>query len=323
MQSPHALTLTFAPQRVQFKADATGGKPEAGAPVRFTGVAYSGGIVPSYGWRGDVAIDLSTLQNAQGSELPVLVDHDTRIEALCGKGRIRTLTDASGVTSLAIDGELTTSTESGKQIAALMAEGYPLQMSVGMSANVREVTAPIMVNGQQINVKAVFEQPLIREVSFVAVGADPQTRAAQTLSVQPITHRKDASMSRSAEDQTLIDGLTADVQRLSTTVTELQAAASSAAAQRRSADLSALFADLGQDVPQGDAAKPYMDMTEASFAAMATTLRATRAGTKKADETLFSSQATQRAGQQKAPAGAGESLLAAVQTLSAQRQINV
>jgi len=317
-----SIAVTFRVQRSQAAAGAA-----ADAPVKFNGIAYSGGIIPSYGWRGDCAIDLSTLQNTDGDELPVLVDHDTRIESLAGKGRIRKSIDAAGITTLSIDGELTRSTEAGQQIAALMAEGYPLQMSVGMNANVREVTEVVSLNGQKISVNAIFEQPLIREVSFVAIGADPATRAAQTLSVQnqtPSTTGPKGSptaMTRTTEDQALIDQLQADAAAKQTQIDALQASISAAATARRAADLGALFAELGKDTPTDDAAKPYMEMSDASFAAFSADLRAARGTSRKMDSALFSSQA---AGKAAAPDKKPENtLLQAVERLSVQRLATV
>lgn len=285
---PLASTLTFS------VTPTTPAQGQDGGPMRFSGVAYSGGIVPSYGWMGDVAIDLSTLQNPQGAELPLLVDHDTRIEALAGKGRIRTMTDASGITSLHIDGELTQSTAAGKQIAALMGEGFPLQMSVGMHANFRETSQPMAVNGQTLSVAGVFEQPLLREVSFVATGADPNTRAAQTLSIHFPTssHKETQTMARTPEDEALITGL-------QTQVAELQGTLDTLRTEQRRAALGALMTEIGRDVPTGDAARPYLAMADEAFATFSADMRAVHAASVQAAKgrNLFASQSLKKAQQ--------------------------
>ncbi|MCX7689117.1 MAG: hypothetical protein N2045_14255, partial [Fimbriimonadales bacterium] len=194
-------TLTFAVRPA----------PQDGRALRFEGVAYSGGVVPAYGWHGDVVIDLEGLQNDDGDELPVLADHDARIESIAGKGRIYRFRSTDGVTGLRIEGEITEATEAGQRIARLLRDGYPLQMSVGMSANFREVSEPVNVNGQTVRVNGVFEQPLVREVSFGPVGADPVTGAqalrfaAQTF--QPTPAKEHTPMSRTTEDEALIAGL--------------------------------------------------------------------------------------------------------------------
>jgi hypothetical protein len=273
-------------------------RPAAGAradePLRFEGVAYSGGVVPAFGWHGDVVIDLSGLKNADGEELPVLVDHQASVGAIAGKGRIYRFSQPDGVTGLRIEGEVIDVTDAGRQIAALLRSDFPLQMSVGMSANFREVTEPLVVNGREVRVSGVFEQPHIREVSFVPVGADPATSAAalrfafDTVS-QPSPVKEQANMSRTAEDEALIAGLQEQVQ-------SLQAELEKARQERRVEQLSALFDEIGRDAPQGEAVKPYLEMSDAAFAAFAADLRAVAKSVRQqVNPALFSSQAMSRA----------------------------
>ncbi len=268
---PEAFALTFAA-----RADAPDSGSPASGPVRFSGVAYSGDLIPSYGWHGDVAIDLAGLQNPAGDSLPVLIDHDQRIDSLAGKGRIFRV-EEDGLAALVIEGELTAATAAGEKIAALFAENYPVQLSVGMSANLRETREPVTVNGRTLKVDAVFENPLIREVSFVAVAADANT-SATAFSLSRIGPSKEQLMTRSAEDQ-------AEIDRLNTEIAELKARMEAARVEHRQVDLAALFAAVGRDAPQ-DAA-PYLDMSEAAFAALAADLKAVAASGKQADAALF------------------------------------
>ncbi|MFN4003329.1 MAG: hypothetical protein ACK4MJ_03950 [Hylemonella sp.] len=273
-------------------------RPAAGAradePLRFEGVAYSGGVVPAFGWHGDVVIDLSGLKNADGEELPVLVDHQASVGAIAGKGRLYRFRQPDGATGLRIEGEVIDATEAGRQIAALLRSDFPLQMSVGMNANFREVTEPLVVNGREVRVSGVFEQPHIREVSFVPVGADPATSAAAMRFAfdpvfQPSPVKEQATMSRTAEDEALIAGLQEQVQ-------SLQAELQKARQERRVEQLSALFDEIGRDAPQGDAIQPYLEMSEAAFSAFAADLRAVaKAARQQVNPALFSSQAMGRA----------------------------
>ena len=96
------------------KLDFTFDAKPGGAPGKFTGIAYSGGVVPDYGWLGDVAIDLATLQNPD-DRVPVLVDHDRRIDKLAGSGNL-----ALDNGALVIRGDLTDATETGRTVALLM-----------------------------------------------------------------------------------------------------------------------------------------------------------------------------------------------------------
>jgi hypothetical protein len=107
-----SVSLTFA------------AKAAPDAPRRFSGVAYSGGVIPHYGWMGDAVINLDTLQNLQGDELPILVDHEQRIDAIAGKGRIFRATGPDGLPFLAVEGELSDATDAGKRVSALFAEGF-------------------------------------------------------------------------------------------------------------------------------------------------------------------------------------------------------
>lgn len=273
MKKPAPVTLAFNACGVNLSAS-DAAMPEQ--PVRFAGVAYSGGVIPAYGWMGDVAIDLSTLQNADGAEIPVLVDHSATVDGIAGKGRIRKSTSPAGVTELHIEGELTPSTEAGQRIARLLAEGFPLQLSVGMSANLRELKEPIDINGHRVKVAAVFENPHIRETSFVPTGADPGTSVArfsfaQTPTFNPASStpsQEPSPMTRTPEDQALIDGL-------QTQLAALQTQVAAAATAQRSEQFAALCRDIGREaVPTGDALKPYLDMTDATFAAYCADLRA-------------------------------------------------
>jgi hypothetical protein len=259
---------------------------------------------------GDVAIDLDTLQNIDGAEVPALIDHDARIDAIAGKGRISRADGAEGL-ALHIAGELTSSTEAGSRIAALLREGFPLQLSVGMSANVREVNQPVVVNGRPLKVAAVFENALIREVSFVAVGADPATHAAQ-FSITPTSGQKEGRTMEKTDQTSMIEALQAENAALKAEMDTIKAAAAAQAQERRAADLKALYVQLGKDAPTGEAASVYMDMTDAQFAAYSADLKAVAA---KPDRALFAAQSLAHAGHDttKTP---GELLLSAVNQLS-------
>lgn len=293
MPKPYRLDLSFTCQRVQARFMATGETPPATDKVRFTGVAYSGGVIPAYGWLGDVAIDLATLQNPDAQNIPVLVDHSAEIENIAGKGNLTRVGNA-----LHITGELTQATDAGRQIAALMLEGFPLQLSVGMQANLRETSEPQsqQINGQALIVKAVFEQARILEVSFVPTGADPHTSAAQfsAKALEPVPQpatMKGVVMTRTPEDQALIDGLQAQITASAEQISALQTQITEAATVARTAELGALFTELGRDLPADTA--PYIAMGADSFKAYAADLRAAKPAPR--DRALFSAQSATRA----------------------------
>lgn len=118
-------------------------------------------------------------------------------------------------------------------------------------------------------------------------------------------------MSRTAEDEALIAGLQEQVKNLQAELDRLRE-------QRRVEQLSALFEEVGRDVPNGDAVKPYLSMSDEAFAAFAADLRAVASAARvKPDAALFSSQAVKRAEKQPANADRASVLMAAVKRLSA------
>ncbi len=151
--------LTFAVEQSQ---------PGAAGPVRFRGVAYSGGLIPQYGWYGDAAIDLSSV--SLPAQIFALVDHDP------GKRAGKCAPRLEG-NQIIVEGELFDATESGREVAALLKAGAPWQMSVGIQATARSSEAPasVTVNGRTLDINTVFSDAALREVSFVPVGADPNT----------------------------------------------------------------------------------------------------------------------------------------------------
>lgn len=294
---PQALSITFA------------ARAQPDAPRRFSGVAYSGGVIPHYGWMGDVAIDLATLQNAQGDALPILVDHDQRIDAIAGRGRIFKAADAQGLPFLAVEGEISQATEAGRKVAALFAEGHPVQLSVGMHANVREVSEPVSVNGRSMKVAALFENAVVREVSFVAVGADPDTQA-HAFAASAAAPKPSKETSPMSDDKPTVEALQARI-------AELEAQIEAARIERRKADLAAVFEAVGRDVPQD--VQPYLDMSDAAFAAFAADLKAVAKPAR--DAALFSAASLAKAGKGGEPQDASrarvDALMSAVKQITA------
>ena len=277
--------LTFA-----MSPDVSEGQTDPAKPIRFSGVAYSGGVIPDYGWIGDVAIDLSTLKNP-GAKVPVMADHGEDLDGIAGSGVITIITDETG-SRLSIDGVTSAATESGRLASSLMIEGHPLQMSVRISATMRETDGEEVINGRPATVDYVFENALVREVSFCPMGADPMTGAHAAFSAshkdfQPA--KEGADMARSADDEALITAQAAEI-------ATLKAAAAEAKMSARKAAIAALFAAVGRDVPADVSA--YVEMSDAAFAAYSQDMKELHKQTKPAaDQSLFSSQAAQRVSQ--------------------------
>jgi hypothetical protein len=145
--------ITFAPQ---VSADTK----------KFSGVAYSGGLIPGFGYLGDVAIDLSNVQLPRRAF--ALLDH--KMTARAGWAEFEVRDNALHVSGQLLD------TESGREIQHIAAGGAAWQLSVGVSSSIIPASRKRKtINGQALELDHILENPIIREVSFVTTGADPNT----------------------------------------------------------------------------------------------------------------------------------------------------
>lgn len=145
-----------------------------GGPKRFSMEAYSGGTIRQP-WSPDpIVIDLAGMQFKQ--VLPVVVDHTYQFECVLGQ----TSAVRADAGALLIDGELLAATEVAVTIAQLASAGYECQASVGCDVHAVQRVAQgdsVTVNGRTFQgpVRVVTSSTL-REVSFVVLGADAETR---------------------------------------------------------------------------------------------------------------------------------------------------
>jgi hypothetical protein len=141
-------------------------------PRRFRALAYSGDVIKQFGPYGDVAIDLEGLTVAS-ERVPVLLDHDNSVESIAGHAALFVENGA-----LIAEGELNSITEAGKLSTKLLEAKHPIQLSVGINGSHQAVKQnPVTINGRQMSVDGLFRKATIRELSFVAVAADPRTSA--------------------------------------------------------------------------------------------------------------------------------------------------
>lgn len=201
-------------------------KDAQGIPTQFTGIAYSGGVVPDYGWLGDTVIDLDTLELPTG-EIFALVDHDFGQRA----GRITATRQGN---EIHVSGHFFKSSEAGKEVAALFAEGAPWQMSLGLIGDCQHSDAPIEreINGAKLSANTLLTNSLLREVSFVPVGADPNTSvAAFSASGNTATQAP-----RPGRDHPNGDNTTMTIDELKAQVAELSAQLADASARATAAE---------------------------------------------------------------------------------------
>lgn len=262
---------------------------------KFGGVAYSGDPITGHWYWGTVVFDLASVRLPP--KVPVLIEHDRAQRAGFASLAVR---DGKLVVA---EGELMANAH-GRAIAEESDEGFPWQLSVHIEpGRVEEVQAgaEVEVNGRRLKGPLnVFRDSLIREISFTPTGADPQTVAYAMSAPAPAAARgaldtETQTQEEADMDPTKIEELQAQVEDLSAKLSAAEARAAEAEkalaemkkAQRFSA-VRELFASLGKEITEDEAA-PYLRMEDEIFAAVAEHLKAARP---KAPEHLFTEQAT-------------------------------
>lgn len=250
--------------------------PNSSLPTGFSGIAYSGGVVPNYGWYGDTAIDLASVTFPE--RIFTLVNHND--EERAGHCRVWLEGDA-----IRVAGQFSKATEAGQSVAAEFAEGAPWKLSVGFNANV-EINDPprsIDVNGRSLIVNAIFRNARILEVSFVPSDADPNT-SVSAFSASP-TIKQEPSMSDDLKAQ--VENITAQLAAEKTRADTAEAALADSRNTARLSAVKALFSALDREYDDAKAA-PYLEMSDAVFAAVSADLQAAKPAR---DESLFQQSA--------------------------------
>lgn len=269
---------------------------EGDVPSNFAGTAYSGGVIPGYGFFGDVAIDLSTMKMPT-KPVFALLNHDTNQRA--GKCEV-----SNAGSLIEVSGSFSKATSAGRQVAAEFSEGAPWEFSVGINAEFepfKKLTA-VEVNGQSLMVNGIFRNASVREVSFVPAGADPHTKAVAFEAQTSFTTLLESTMSDELNTKLeSVNQLNADLQlklaamqadhvqviedltaKLSSEVEQSKALFDKAHALEaelisfksavRQEAVKALFADLNKDYSEA-AGLAYQSMSDEMFAAVAADLR--------------------------------------------------
>ena len=161
-----------APVEIQAKR-ASAGEPDVAATRTFRMVAYTGEPMNLPHWAHPVVIDMATLDLA-AQRLPILYEHISSVEGVVGQSNAVRVKDgqvtASGVLF---------NTDAGRKVAALADAGFAWKASVGAdTARVEFVRdgASAVVNGRtHAGPVYVARAARLREISFVVLGADPNT----------------------------------------------------------------------------------------------------------------------------------------------------
>lgn len=296
MDNPRYLTDTHREppaEAFRFLAPATLAAPaDSSAPRQLSGVAYSGGVIEPHAYWGRVVFDLATTEIPE--RVPVLVDHDRSRRV--GVARLAV---QNGAITIA-EGQLL-GNDQARQVAEDADAGFPWQLSVHIDpARVQQVEPgeSVVVNGtEHAGPLYVFRQSRIREVSLTPTGADHRTSAQIFSASTP-----GAPQMQQQQNET-VEALRAQIAERDARIVALSDQVAKFSAEKRDAEVRALFTDLGRQF-SAEAAAPYLALDATAFAAVAADLRANRPAPQQqgaqpassAPAHLFSEQATGGAG---------------------------
>lgn len=245
---------------------------EQGKRRRFSGIAYGGDVITDHGWWDRVVFDLDGLQTP--AKMPALLEH----EGSRSVGVIEEAVVADGKFSVA--GDLFTGIDPDADAVAAKADaGMPWQMSVRIfPESIEEVRsgASVLVNGRTFaGPLHVFRRNRVREVSFCAVGADGSTSAqvfnGGAPSRIPLLTTEGASEMTTQTTGQDVAAITAERDAALAKLADLQGKFDELNAQftaRQKAEREAAVKELMGEAFNAESAKPFMDMTEAQFAAV-------------------------------------------------------
>lgn len=162
--------------------------------------AYSGGLMTVAGF-GPVVLDVEGIQYPE--RVPLLADHENRIEAVLGSG-IPMRRDGR----LAVEGTLSRSSERAMRVIELHREGVPLQASVGAEPLETERIAKgrqVVVNGRTIRADGgsflLVRRSRLKHVAIVANGADGDTSVNIAAQAAPLKEKSDMEFAQWVEAQ--------------------------------------------------------------------------------------------------------------------------
>lgn len=242
------------------------GDGDVDAARSITGVAYSGGLIPSL----NCVLDLASTQ--VDPNMPLLFQHKQDVA-------IGVIDSANDGQQIAVSGSLFADIDdTARQVAAKSKRGLRYQMSVGIYGGGVDAIAAgkrISINGREFTGPiTVLRRGHVRECSITSLGADPQTSASF------FSAAGDAPGALSPEQSMDLEALTARVAELEADKTALAARADAAenalAAHTKEVRLSAvrdLFKKTGREFSEASAA-PYVTLSADAFTAVAADMTA-------------------------------------------------
>lgn len=140
---------------------------EATSEFDFELVGYTGKVMEQHGWKG--IFDLEGMESKNGKVI-VLREHER--DRIVGYGE--TFTDERG---FIVRGKFSNTTADGKEVRALLSEGFPLQCSVGISPESQRIAEQNeTVNGVSVaKGMNIWDSSYVGEVSVCSWGVDTDT----------------------------------------------------------------------------------------------------------------------------------------------------
>lgn len=267
-------------QQINFLADFQLSKPTDTAGERtFSGIAYSGGVITDHAWYSSVAFDLAT--TVAETPMSLLFNHDSsKVIGVIDSVFISNQIEITGRLFADID-------ETAKDIATKSDRGIKWQLSVGIFPNeTAQLSGSNTINGNTFAGDiTLLKQNRIREVSFVALGADDKT-SANVFNAEPTKPEptQEQNLMTPEEVKALQDenaALKAEVEKFKNDFAAAQKA-------QRETDIKTLFSAIGREYSEATAA-PYFTFSAEQFALVSKELTETKKPV--LPENLFSSQA--------------------------------
>ena len=168
-RTPSTFRITCS-EPLELQAVAEGESPKL---RKFSMVAYTGGAM-QVGFGNPVVVDLAGM-TVSSQARPILKDHNT--DSIVGH------TDKIdiGAKQVKVSGVISGVGEAAQEVSALASNGFPWQASIGASVQKWEDVAAgskAQVNGRTFHGPvSIARATTLGEVSFVAIGADPNTSA--------------------------------------------------------------------------------------------------------------------------------------------------
>lgn len=184
------------------------------APRQFSGVAHSGQVFSRHGER--FIVDVSNIKFRE--KTGVLLEHNPNEKVGVGTLNI-------GEQGLMIHGSLL-NTEQAQHIAQTADDGFPWELSAHIQSERQEQvnSGDVVVNGLTVSAPVtVLRDCVVREVSFVAVGADAHTHAEILSDFEQAKKGNETMSEKTDNQQALIDDLNAKLGKLEAENAELKA----------------------------------------------------------------------------------------------------